>query len=486
MAWSRYPKTPAEKTVPAEPAYERLSGRFVDIAIEQRFLAATEENFRRRDRYVVVLIFLLELVLIVTDLRMFVDHPDVGTLRLGVRALYMASLAIIVLHIFGRSRQPLGNGEHLFLLLSIFLHNGIIATYHHPVIAAQLPQGFQLAVYVFTITAYYTFLSPRLCGVLLAAVCLAWQYILFELLLSRANVGIVYAPFLLFALIAFSHYTAVTLARQHRKVWLGQEQARQLQMHAEEIQQFRTRLLELVGHDLHQPLGALRYCLTALRFEAADLEKDTGDRMYKIAGQIDRINQQVGSMLDKALELAQLDNDAVQARCRLQPVAPLVHELQERFSAQAENSGIALRIHGSNHSLRHDPALMSAVLRNLVGNALAYHARHSIRPRVVIAFRPCISGCIDIYDNGGGFPEAELQHPLHREQAAPDNTGHRHGLGLTIARQFAHKQGWSLQIIDHPGHGVHVRMACPPASIVSNQARPDCLSSPIEYRVFAT
>lgn len=456
MAWSRYPKTPAERTVPAEPAYERLSGRFIDGALEQRFLAATEKNFRRRDRYVVILIFLLELFLIATDLRVFTDYPDVGALRLGVRVLYMASLVAIVLHLFARSRGLLGNLEHLFLLFSMLLHNGIIATYHHPAIEAHLPQGFQLAVYVFTITAYYTFLSPRLCGVLLVTIFLAWQYILFSLLLSKPDVGMVYAPFLLFSLIAFSHYTAVTLARQHRKVWLGQEQARQLQLRAEENQQFRTRLLELVGHDLHQPLGALRYCLTALRLETAVLEENMAKRIGKIASQIDQINQQVGSLLDKALELAQLDNNAVQARVRLQKVGGWINELQERFSVQAEKAGIALHIHGSRCSLRHDPALMSAVLRNLVGNALAYHTCHTPRPRVVVVLRQHLGGRIDVYDNGGGLTDGSLQHDRTTDNSTHP---HRHGLGLMIARQLSDKQGWDLEIINDPGRGVHIRLS---------------------------
>jgi signal transduction histidine kinase len=433
----------------------KLSGQFVDATLEKQYLSASEARFRRRDRFIVMLIFLLELVLIATDLRVFADKPEVGVMRLGVRALYMASLLVIILWIFKPSRGTLSRGEHVFLLFSMLLHNGIIASYHHPVIAAQLTQGFQLAVYVFTITAYYTFLSPRFAGILLVALCLAGQYILFTLNAAPFDTSMVYAPFLLFSLIAFSHYTAVTLAREHRKVWLGQEQARRRQLHAEETQQFRTRLLELVGHDLHQPLGALRYCLTALRYEAADLAPHPGERIGKIAGQIDQINQQVGIMLDKTLELAQIDNDAVQARCRWQSVAPLAGELRERFAASVEGAGIVLHIHGGGRSLRHDPALMSAVLRNLVGNALAHHARRSPRPRVLVAFRSCAGGCIDICDNGGGFPVAVLQ----PERSPQNRRRDHHGLGLTIARQLARKQGWALEIINAPGRGAHIRLS---------------------------
>jgi K+-sensing histidine kinase KdpD len=238
---------------------------------------------------------------------------------------------------------------------------------------------------------------------------------------------------------------------------MGAEHAKRLQQLAEEAQGFRTRLLELVGHDLHQPLGALRYYLTALRYETLTLEKPAAERLGKISARIDLVNKQVTDMLNKALELAQLDNAEVVARCRSQPISPLVQELRDRFAGEARMQGIALRFYGTDGMLVHDPALMSAVLRNLVGNALRYHNRVARQPRVIVAFRQG-GHRIDILDNGGGIAaefEAQLNAPqFDRQLARPLGHGRGLGLGLAIARQFADKQGWQMQIHNQPVAGV--------------------------------
>jgi len=446
---------PLYTAMAANPAFDRVSGGFRNPLLERRFLEAYEVNFTRRDRYVVMLIFILELLLIAVDYRALGEIPEVSRMRIGLRGIYMCSLVVIAGHVF--TRNPLSRWSHIFLLLSMLLHNALMATYHHPQLFAKTSPWFLLAIYIFTITAYYTFLSPWRKGILLVSTAFGLQYILLRMWLQPPDPMMIYSPFLVFGLIAFSQYTAASQARQHRQVWMGAEHAKRLQRLAEEAQGFRTRLLELVGHDLHQPLGALRYYLTALRYETLSLEQPAAERLGKISASIDLVNKQVTDMLNKALELAQLDNAAVVARCRSQPILPLVQELRDRFASEARMQGIALRFYGTDGMLVHDPALMSAVLRNLVGNALRYHSRATPHPRVVVAFRQGARR-IDILDNGGGIsPECESQLNAPQFDRQLDNVL-GHGLGLAIARQFADKQGWQMQIHNHPAAGLWFRL----------------------------
>lgn len=430
-----------------------LSGQFRDAGLERQFRTEYGHVLMRRDKLIIALIFALEIVLIFVDQIKFHAVPDLSAMRIGIRMFYMGTLALAYFHFFAKHRY--GANTQRFIVFGMLVHNLLIATYHHPYLTANVGPGFLLAVYIFTITAYYTFLTAWLPGTLFVTLCLSGQYLLLRGWLSAPGLDQVYAPFLLFSLIAFAHYTAASQARQHRLIWLAAQEARDRQRRAEDIQIFRARLLELVGHDLHQPLGALRYHVAAMRISAAHFSGRDAERALLLADQVSRTADEITEMLDKVLEMAQLDNDAVTSRCRVQPVAPLTGELRDQFASAATLAGVELRIHGTRRQVMHDPALLLAVLRNLIRNALAYHQHQTLRPRVVLAFRGRSDDCIDIIDNGGGLPE-DIMMRLNGKVHSPSQG--RHGLGLVIARQLALKQGWQMTIDNWPGRGVRFRL----------------------------
>lgn len=429
------------------PRICHFCGQFVDRTIEQRFLAAYEPQLSRRDRNVVALIAVLELVLMTIDSLSF--PPEVAWWRVSTRLIYLALLILLLVVVFPRAPKRLI--DRALLLFAMAMHNPIIATYHHPQIVEALSQGFLLALYIFNITACYTFLTPPLIGIFVISLALAAQYFLMSIWVG-GDPDLIYTPFVLFGLIAFSHLTAATQARQQRQIWLGTEYARQQQQRAEEGQQFRTRLLEVIGHDLHQPLGALRFYLTTIRFESATLPSAPAQRLRATTAQIQLVVRQVSDMLNKALELAQLDNDSVTTRCRRRSAVALIDVLQDLYAGEAGRYGVSLHFYGSGVSTCYDPTLMAAVLRNLIGNAIRYHLRLAPNPRVVVVFRQG-GRRIDVIDNGGGLPEQMLHGNQIVSQRLAHGGGDRHGLGLLIAQQFAQKQGWQLRVINAEQRG---------------------------------
>ena len=441
---------------PASPADQRissLSGQFRDANQERLFRTEYGHILLQRDRFIFTLIIFIQVSLILVDYRTFYAVPDLKAMRLAMRLLYMGTLLIAYFHYKGKSSYSVGTQGLVFVIMLV--HNLFIATYHHPYLMANTSQGFLFAVYLFTIAVYYTFLTASLPGTLLATLCLVGQYLLLDGWMGEQNLTQTYAPFLLFSLIAFSHYTASSQMRQHRLTWLAAQVARNHQRRAEELQVFRTRLLELVGHDLHQPLGALRYHIATLRISAASLTDRDAERSLLLADHVSRTADEITDMLDKVIELAQLDNDDIASRCRIQPVAPLIKELRKQFDSSTVLAGVELHIHGSRRQVVHDPILLLAVLRNLIRNAIAYH-RQTARPRVVLAFRGSRRGeYIEIIDNGGGLTE-DVMSRLNDTAHMPAQG--QHGLGLMIARQLALKQGWRMDIDNWPGRGVRFRI----------------------------
>lgn len=441
----------------------RLSGHFLDNSLETQFCSEYGGILVHRDRIVVVLIFILETILILVDHFNFQATPELSEMRISVRAIYMLTLVIAYFYYLAPRRYGQNCQRFGFIVFSMLVHNLLIATYHHPHLTAQITPGFLIAVYIFTITAYYTFLSAHLLGTLLVSCVLGLQYMSLRWWFDVPDVDQIYAPFLLFGLIAFSHITAVSQARHRRLIWFGSHWARQRQKAAEDAQVFHTRLLELVGHDLHQPLGALRYYVAALRVGAAQLDVLEAGRSLLMADQVSRTLDQITDMLDKAIELAQLDTNTVASRCRVQSVEPLAVKLREQFATLSSLNGVELKIHGTQCLMMHDPALMMPALRNLIRNAIEHHNHQTRRPRVLLAFRAKTNKYIEIIDNGGGLPVATIA--TWGNPVAVANSG-RPGLGLSIARQLALKQGWRMEVHNQPGRGVHFRL-CYPVSVMA-------------------
>jgi signal transduction histidine kinase len=445
----------------AGPNTHRFSGKFKNAGVEAHFRAESESVFLRHDRYTIALIFALEAIFLVIDLLKLLDVQELNALRIGLRALFMMTLVAAFFHCFSNGREP--RGTQGFVLFSMAVNNLLIATYHHPYFTEHLTLDLLLAVYMVTVAVYYAFLSARLEGTVLMSVALGLQFMVLRWWFDAPDLDQIYAPILLFGLIALSHYARVGQAHLHRVTWLRGESERHQQLRAEEIQVFRDHLLKLVGHDLRQPLGALRYYSAAVRIGAANLGVDEAHRSLLMAEQINLALDQVTEMLDKALELALLDNNSVVVRCRKQPIAPLAKRLRENFAGAAAIAGVEIRIHGSGRAVVHDPALMLPVLRNLVSNALQYHDHNTSRPRVVVAFRGKLGDRIDIVDNGGGFSAKLLDNGV---QASPRQEVNTHsGLGLTIARHFAQKQGWQMEVTSSPGRGTYMRLHLPSGSV---------------------
>lgn len=471
-AWPKAPPagaslSPASASLPAAPDYHWLTGSFRDPGLERRFLDACEGHFVRRDRYVVAIICCLECLLIGLDIHLLADYPEVLFWRLASRGTFILSLLIIIAFIF--NHLPISRTSQYFFLFCMLSSNSVMASYHHPALQGMATPGFLLAIYIFTITAYYTFLSPWRLTLLVNALLFGLQFVLLQRWFDTSDTLFLYTPFLIFGLISFSHYTAVSQARQYRQVWLAAEEAKLRQHRAEEAQGFRARLLELIGHDLRQPLSALGYYQTALRYQAEALEPRVASQLVHLSGQIDQINLQLSEMLTKALELAQLDYDAMLARCLPQSIAPLAKDLRHQFAPLATREGIRLRLYGEDQHLMHDRALMAVVLRNLLSNALRYHARAGPRPRIILAFRRD-GQRIEVIDNGGGMPThfaAALDATQMRRQTDPGSS--RRGLGLSIVRQFAARQGWQLELHNCPPSGVRALLrysqALPPPPI---------------------
>lgn len=205
---------------------------------------------------------------------------------------------------------------------------------------------------------------------------------------------------------------------------------RRLQQHVAE----RTNMLAAITHDLQTPLTRLR-----LRLEKVE---DEGLREKLVAD--------LGAMkalIDEGLELAR-SAETSEPKVMLDLDSVLESLVEDAVDA----GGDAVFEQGSQAVLQLRPLAIGRLFANLIDNAL----KHGGSARVSAAK---IGGhvTVRVRDNGPGLPEDMLEKvfdPFVRVERSRSRETGGAGLGLTIARTLAEKNGATLNLRNHPEGGL--------------------------------
>jgi signal transduction histidine kinase len=219
--------------------------------------------------------------------------------------------------------------------------------------------------------------------------------------------------------------------RQASKVF-NQMQAR-LKQQMEE----RNHFLAAVSHDLRTPLTRLK--LRAEKITQQELQADVRNDINEMAEIIDTT-------------LGYLRGDEQPETTCLLDIGALVHSL-------AEDAGNVITVSGTARPIRLQPLSTRRCLNNLIGNALRYGERAAIvisetDEEIVIA----------IHDEGPGIPQDKLETvftPFYRIDASRSRHTGGIGLGLSIARDMARKQGGRITLTNALQGGLVATLALP-------------------------
>jgi signal transduction histidine kinase len=202
----------------------------------------------------------------------------------------------------------------------------------------------------------------------------------------------------------------------------------------------RNRFLAAVSHDLRTPLTRLK--LKAEKMDQQELQAD-----------IQKDINEMASIIDTTLDYLRGD-ERPEADCMLD-IGALVHSMVE----DAEECGESITVSGHSNPIKLQPLAIRRCLGNLIENALRYGESASISigetdSNVVIA----------IHDSGPGIPEDQLESvfaPFYRLDASRNRNHGGVGLGLSIARDMARKQGGDITLKNAQGGGLVATLLLP-------------------------
>ena len=211
-------------------------------------------------------------------------------------------------------------------------------------------------------------------------------------------------------------------------------QARDSAVRANDV---KSRFLAAASHDLRQPLQTI-WSLQAVLSRALK-GSEFGPHLELLGEAVRSMDQILSSLID----INRLEKGAIVPVVRDFPLSEILPRLRSEFGYAASSKSLVLQIDDSPEFARSDPMLLPVILRNLIGNAIKYTQRGTVRVRVR---QEAASLYIDVIDTGPGIPPEHLARLFDAfYQVDNPNRDQRQGvgLGLSIVQTIG-------KLVDHP------------------------------------
>ncbi|HVV48512.1 MAG TPA: HAMP domain-containing sensor histidine kinase [Polyangia bacterium] len=223
---------------------------------------------------------------------------------------------------------------------------------------------------------------------------------------------------------------------------------------AEAAVRSRARVMEIVAHDLGNPLGAIGISAEALLRETDD-EQDRRhlERIVRAAGRMD-------GLISDLVDATRIEHATLAVDRSRQPVEPIVRETAEAFLPRAEQRRITLEVESpaAELAIAADRARIVQLLGNLIGNALKFTPEGGRVALRVSAGEHEVR--FEVADSGPGIAPADAARIF---DAYWKGAGQGTGLGLFIARSIARAHQGELALKTAPGAGATFTFTLPRA-----------------------
>ncbi len=251
----------------------------------------------------------------------------------------------------------------------------------------------------------------------------------------------------------------------------------------------KSRFLVHMSHEIRTPLNGIIGLVELLADTGVSASQQELVRMLSVA--CDNLMAIVNDVLD----LAAVEADALSLSREVYEPRRVLEEVGDILALKAEERGIRLITHvvpGVPARVHGDAGRVRQILVNLATNAIKFTS--SGRVLVRVWWEPRMSAIadegdrnkrlwlvFDVEDTGPGIPEHRLGSVFEPFTRDPGDAGGA-GLGLSIAKRFAHAMGGALEVQSEPGRGSVFRCRLP--GLVA-EARGQALSVPRDTVIVA-
>lgn len=215
---------------------------------------------------------------------------------------------------------------------------------------------------------------------------------------------------------------------------------------------YRRSLLEMMAHDLRNPLMAIGVAFEVMLKSARDGEVRSSD------GKVRSLRQslkQITILLDDLLALDRIEASELKLELTLFNSGELIKDACDLVRAQLDEKSMQLEVKMEPLEIIADRNRVLQILGNLLGNAVRYSPGGSLI-RLGVR-RNGNSAIFTVADQGpgieSGLHESLFEKFFQANQAKKLSGGLGYGLGLAICKQIVLKHGGEIGVDSTPGRG---------------------------------
>jgi PAS domain S-box-containing protein len=230
-------------------------------------------------------------------------------------------------------------------------------------------------------------------------------------------------------------------------------------LEAETANRAKDDFLAMLGHELRNPLAAIRTAMHILDAVSVDDARAVRSRGV-IARQLHHLTQ----LVDDLLDVARLTSGKIVLTYQPLNLAHLVRETVDAMGADRRAADRILKLAAEDVWVEGDETRLRQIASNLVSNAVKYTPPGGTI--VVEVQRERGAALLTVADTGAGIPASLLSHvfePFRQGERTLDRSQGGLGIGLTVVKRLVEAHAGTVSVTsDGPGRGstFTVRLPC--------------------------
>jgi signal transduction histidine kinase len=233
--------------------------------------------------------------------------------------------------------------------------------------------------------------------------------------------------------------------------------------HAELTAQAREDVLGVVAHDLRNPLNLIQMTAELIIEENLPIERQR--QMLDIAL---RAAKQMNRLIDDLLDSVRMQAGRLSLDVEEVSVGTIMRQAEETFRPLAAKRHVNFEATVQDGAtVCADPARVSQIVGNLVGNALKFTPeKGSVKLRAIPVDKNVV---FEVVDDGPGIPPDNMSHLFDNFWQARKSDRRGVGLGLAIAKGLVEAHGGKIWVESTVDHGSTFSFSLPTVSPLADR-----------------
>jgi PAS domain S-box-containing protein len=230
--------------------------------------------------------------------------------------------------------------------------------------------------------------------------------------------------------------------------------------------QVRDELLQVVSHDLRNPLAGIVGNVRFLHSRLTSASEADPQKMSAILLRIKSATAKMQKLIDELLDFGRLQSgQRLSLQRKMVDLVPLAAQAAEQYQHASSLHKIVFKAAAKELAGMWDGARIDRVIDNLLSNAIKYSPNGGeVLVRVEKGRRNGVEhALLTVRDEGVGIASDELPHIFEWFRRGPKHSGRISGAGIGLAnsRQIVEQHGGSIDVISQEGAGSSFTICLP-------------------------